>query len=70
MCMCDIKNWYIDNVKDYYVFATTTMYLLENQRNILLRPNSLKQRDAWVDWYPAQRNKQIVKKENNVNEMK
>jgi hypothetical protein len=68
--MCDIKNWYIDNVKDYYVFATTTMYLLENQRNILLRPNSLKQRDAWVDWYPAQRNKQIVKKENNVNEMK
>ncbi len=57
MSMCDYKKWESEIVKDYYVFATPTMYLLDNQRKILLRPNSVKQVDAWVDWYLVQGNK-------------
>jgi hypothetical protein len=33
------------------------MFLLNNKREILLRPNSVKQMDAWVDWYLIQKNK-------------
>lgn len=57
MSMCDYKKWDSEIVKDYYVFATPTMYLLDNQRKILLRPNSVKQIAAWVDWYLVQGNK-------------
>jgi thiol-disulfide isomerase/thioredoxin len=54
---CDYKNWKGNIVQDYYVFATPTMYLLDNKREILLRPNSVKQVDAWVDWVLVQGNK-------------
>jgi thiol-disulfide isomerase/thioredoxin len=47
----DLKKWDSKIVKDYFVFSTPTMYLLNNKREILLRPNSVKQMDAWVDWY-------------------
>jgi thiol-disulfide isomerase/thioredoxin len=57
MSMCDYKKWDSEIVKDYHVFATPTMYLLDNQRKILLRPNSVKQMDAWVEWYLVQGNK-------------
>jgi hypothetical protein len=42
--------------KDYHVFATPTIYLLDNKREILLRPNSVSQLDSWVDWYLVQGN--------------
>ncbi len=48
---CDYQKWNSKIVKDYYVFGTPTMYLLDNNREILLRPNSVNQMDAWVDWY-------------------
>jgi len=51
---CDYKKWNGTVVKDYYVFSTPTMYLLDAKREILLRPNSVKQVDAWVDWYLVQ----------------
>ncbi len=54
---CDYKKWDSKIVKDYYVFGTPTMYLLDNKREIILRPNSVKQMDSWVDWYLIQRNK-------------
>jgi len=54
---CDYKKWESPVVQDYYVFATPTMYLLDEKREILLRPNSVKQMDAWVDWYLVQGNK-------------
>lgn len=54
---CDYKKWKGNIVQDYYVFATPTMYLLDNKREILLRPNSAKQVDAWVDWVLVQGNK-------------
>jgi len=54
---CDFKKWNSPIVENYYVFGTPTMFLLNNKREILLRPNSVKQMDAWVDWYLIQKNK-------------
>ena len=48
---CDYKKWDSQVAKDYYVFGTPTLYLLDNKREILLRPNSISQLDAWVDWF-------------------
>jgi thiol-disulfide isomerase/thioredoxin len=47
----DLKKWECKIVKDYYVFSTPTIFLLDNKLEIILRPNSVKQMDAWVDWY-------------------
>lgn len=55
--ICDYKKWDSNPVKDYYVFGTPTMYLLNNKHEILLRPNSVKQMDAWVDWFLVKGNK-------------
>lgn len=53
---CDFKKWDSPIAQDYYVFGTPTMFLLDEQRKILLRPNSVKQMDAWVDWFLVQGN--------------
>jgi thiol-disulfide isomerase/thioredoxin len=55
--VCDYQKWKSPIVNDYYVFGTPTLYLLNDKREILLRPNSVKQMDAWVDWYLVQGNK-------------
>ena len=47
---CDFKKWNSPIVTDYYVFGTPTMYLLDKNHEILLRPKSVKQMDAWVDY--------------------
>ena len=52
----DLKKWDGTIAKDYYVFGTPTMYLLDKNRKIILRPNSVKQMDAWVDWYLVKAN--------------
>lgn len=49
--VCDYKQWESPVVKDYHVFATPTLYLLDDEQKILLRPNSVKHLDAWIDWY-------------------
>jgi thiol-disulfide isomerase/thioredoxin len=54
---CDYEKWESNVVKDYYVFGTPTFYLLDSKREILLRPNSVNQMDAWVDWYLGSGNK-------------
>ena len=54
---CDFKKWSSPVVESYYVFGTPTMFLLDSKREILLRPGSVKQMDAWVDWYLIQRNR-------------
>jgi hypothetical protein len=54
---CDYEKWESNVVKDYYVFGTPTFYLLNEKREILLRPNSVSQMDAWVDWYLGSGNK-------------
>jgi thiol-disulfide isomerase/thioredoxin len=48
---CDFKKWDSPIARDYYVFGTPTMFLLDDKRKILLRPTSVKQMDAWVDWH-------------------
>jgi thiol-disulfide isomerase/thioredoxin len=45
----DLKKWDSKIVRDYFVFATPTIYLLNNKREILMKPNSVNQLDAWVD---------------------
>lgn len=54
---CDFKKWESPVAKDYYVFGTPTFYLLDNKREIILRPTSIDQVDAWVDWVLVQGNK-------------
>ncbi len=48
---CDYKKWGAQAVKDYYVFATPTLFLLDKDHKIILRPNSINHMDAWVDYY-------------------
>ena len=55
--ICDYKKWNSPVAQEYYVFGTPTIYLLNNKREILLRPNSVKQMDAWVDWFLTKGNK-------------
>lgn len=50
LSFCDYKKWNSPVAKQYYVFGTPTMFLLDSKREILLRPNSVQQMDAWVDW--------------------
>jgi len=47
----DFKRWQSQPVLDYYVFATPTMFLLDSKLEIILRPNSVRQMDSWVDWF-------------------
>lgn len=55
--VCDFKKWDSPIANDYYVFGTPTIYLLNQQREILLRPISVQQMDAWVDWFLVKGNK-------------
>jgi thiol-disulfide isomerase/thioredoxin len=55
--ICDYKKWGSQPVKDYHVFATPTIYLLDDNLEIILRPNSVRQMDAWVIWYLVEGNK-------------
>jgi len=49
--ICDYQQWDNNAIQDFHVFATPTMFLLDNQRTILLRPSSVQQMDSWVDWH-------------------
>ena len=55
--ICDYKKWESKAVKDYHVFATPTIYLLNNKHEILLKPNSVSQLNSWIDWYLVKGNK-------------
>ena len=49
--LCDYKKWESPIVKNYHVFATPTIYLLNNKHEILLKPNSVNHLNSWIDWY-------------------
>ena len=51
LSVCDYEKWESPIADAFYVFATPTMFLLDKEHTILLRPNSVQQMDAWVDWY-------------------
>lgn len=40
LSVCDFKSWETQAAKDYYVFSTPTLFLLDKERKIILRPNS------------------------------
>jgi hypothetical protein len=46
----DYKKWEMTAVKDFNIFATPTMLLLNKDNKILLRPISTKQLDLWLDY--------------------
>jgi thiol-disulfide isomerase/thioredoxin len=48
LSICDLQGWESPIVNNYYVFSTPTMFLLDNKQNILVRPISIEQVDAWV----------------------
>lgn len=55
--ICDYKKWESKAVKDYHVFATPSIYLLNKEHEIVLKPNSVSQLNSWIDWYLVQGNK-------------
>jgi thiol-disulfide isomerase/thioredoxin len=46
----DYKKWDTQAVQDYFVAGSPSFYLIDQQGTLLLRPQSVKQLDAWVDW--------------------
>ena len=46
----DYKKWDTQAVQDYYVSSSPSFYLIDQAGKLLLRPQSVKQLDAWVDW--------------------
>lgn len=54
---CDYLKWKSPVAAAYYVFATPTMFLLNRKKEIILRPTSVQQANAWVDWYLVKGNK-------------
>jgi thiol-disulfide isomerase/thioredoxin len=46
----DYKKWDTQAVSDYYVASSPSFYLIDQSGKLLLRPQSVKQIEAWVDW--------------------
>jgi len=47
----DYQKWESQAVKDFQVYATPTMFLLDKDKKIILRPKSTKHMEAWVNSY-------------------
>ena len=47
---CDYKGWETKAAIDYCVFGTPTMYLLDKDHKILLKPNSADQIETWLQY--------------------
>ena len=46
----DFQEWDSPIVQNWHIASIPAMYLLNNDMEILLRPESVRQVDAWVDW--------------------
>lgn len=46
---CDFKGWDGQAARDYYIFGTPTLYLLDVNNKILLKPVSVEQIQAWLE---------------------
>lgn len=47
---CDYQQWNTPAAKDYYVSSSPTIYLLDNNNKIILRPRFIKTIDTWIDY--------------------
>jgi thiol-disulfide isomerase/thioredoxin len=46
---CDYKNWDTQAAKDYYVSSSPTIFLLDSNNKIILRPPTVEILDGWLD---------------------
>ncbi len=53
----DFGRWNSPIVQDWHVTSIPAFYLLDSGLQILLRPNSVRHVDAWVDWNLVQGNR-------------
>lgn len=47
--VCDYKKWETQAAKDYYVFSSPTIFLLDSKNKIILRPPTVASLDSWLD---------------------
>jgi len=47
---CDYQQWNTKAAKDYYVSSSPTIYLLDKNNKIILRPRFVKAIDSWIDY--------------------
>jgi thiol-disulfide isomerase/thioredoxin len=48
---CDYLKWESPLAKTFYVFGTPSMFILDANQTIQLKPFSIQQIDSWVDYY-------------------
>ena len=46
---CDYKKWETQVAKDYYVSSSPTIFLLDSNNKIILRPPTVESLDSWLD---------------------
>jgi peroxiredoxin len=47
--VCDYKKWDTQAAKDYYVSSSPTIFLLDSDNKIILRPPTVASLDSWLD---------------------
>jgi peroxiredoxin len=47
--VCDYKKWETQAVKDYYVSSSPTIFLLDSNNKIILRPSTVASLDGWLE---------------------
>ena len=46
---CDYKKWDTQAAKDYYVSSSPTIFLLDSNNKIILRPPTVASLDSWLN---------------------
>lgn len=49
--ICDLKEWTSPIVRNYHIYATPTIFLLDQDLKILLRPKSINHLNTWFQHY-------------------
>jgi hypothetical protein len=47
--VCDYKKWDTQSAKDYYVSSSPTIFLLDSNNKIILRPPTVASLDSWLE---------------------
>jgi peroxiredoxin len=47
--VCDYKKWETQSAKDYYVSSSPTIFLLDSNNKIILRPPTVASLDSWLE---------------------
>jgi len=50
---CDYKKWETQAARDYYVSSSPTIFLLDSNNKIILRPPTVSSLDSWLDNFTA-----------------